>query len=119
MWECGNAIVGLIGIVERGELRNRKGSLRDRQGSIGLCFENQQLAILRDSYTQCAGFQEIWNCYIEGMKKGHRRYEVIRHGDSNYVRKYTINAILDTGWFRNLCVLLHFEITTILVRIKI
>ena len=31
MWECGNAIVGLIGIVERGELWNRKGASRDRR----------------------------------------------------------------------------------------
>ena len=32
MCECVNAIVGLIGMVERGELRNRKGSPRDRRG---------------------------------------------------------------------------------------
>ena len=32
MCECVNAIVGLIGMVERGDLWNRKGSPRDRRG---------------------------------------------------------------------------------------
>ena len=31
MCECVNVIVGLIGMVERGELWNRKGSPRDRR----------------------------------------------------------------------------------------
>ena len=31
MCECVNAIVGLIGMVERGDLWNRKGSPRDRR----------------------------------------------------------------------------------------
>lgn len=46
MCERVNAIVGLIGIVERGELWNRKGSPRDRRRIIGLWVENQQFAVL-------------------------------------------------------------------------
>lgn len=95
MCECVNVIVGLIGIIERGELWNRKGAPRDRRGvpsalptrttegspcyGVGLAdkdhrritdlwIENQQLAILYDSRAQCTGFQEICNCHKEGTK---------------------------------------------------
>ncbi len=69
MCERVNAIVGLIGMVERGELWNRKGSPRDRrriaEGSLtfGLKISNFYYKFF---LTQCAGFQEICNCHIEG-----------------------------------------------------
>lgn len=73
MCECVNAIVGLIGTEERGGVWNRKGSPRDRRAIASawptritdLWIENQQLAILFGSRTQCAGFQEICNCHKE------------------------------------------------------
>ena len=72
MCECVNVIVGLIGMVERGESWNRKGSPRGRrriaEGPPTFELKNQQLAILYDSCTQCTGFQEICNCHKEGTK---------------------------------------------------
>ena len=39
---------------------------KDRRGTINLWVENQRFAILCDSCAQCAGFQRICNCHIEG-----------------------------------------------------
>lgn len=39
---------------------------KDRRGITNLWVENQRLAILYDSYAQCANFQEICNCDIKG-----------------------------------------------------
>ena len=52
MRECGNAIVGLIGMVKRGELWNRNGSPRDRrrivEGSLtfGLKISDLQFCMI-------------------------------------------------------------------------
>ena len=52
MCECVNVVVGLIGIVERGELWNRNGSPRDRrriaEGSLifGLKISDLQFCII-------------------------------------------------------------------------
>ena len=77
MWECVNALVGLIGKmscgIEKGRRETVEGSSKDRRGITNLWVENQRLAILYDSYAQCAGFQGVCNCYIEGTKKAYRR----------------------------------------------
>ena len=39
---------------------------KDRREITSLGIENQQLVILFGSHTQCAGFQRICNCHIEG-----------------------------------------------------
>lgn len=39
---------------------------KDRRGITNLWIENQRLATLHDSYAQCAGFQGLCNCHIEG-----------------------------------------------------
>ena len=85
MCECVNAIVGLIGMVERSDLWNRKGSPIDRRGvpsawptrATDLWVENQQLAILHGLHAQYAGFQETCNCYKEGTTKGERMRECV------------------------------------------
>lgn len=57
MCECVNALVGLIVMVEGVELWNRKGTLRDRRGTVegpsrdrrrvvGLQGENQEVAVV-------------------------------------------------------------------------
>ena len=46
---------------------------RGRRRITDLWIENQQLAILYDSYAQCTGFQEICNCHIEGIYNPQRR----------------------------------------------
>lgn len=46
---------------------------KDRRRITGLWIENQQLAIMFGLHAQCAGFQEICNCYIEGAKNPRRR----------------------------------------------
>lgn len=74
MWECVNALVGLIGKmscgIEMGHRETVERLSKDRLGITNLWVENQRFAILYDSYAQCAGFQEICNCHIEGIKKG-------------------------------------------------
>ena len=54
--------------AQKGRRETVEGSSKDRRGITNLGVENQQLAILYDSRTQCAGFQEVCNCYIEGTK---------------------------------------------------
>lgn len=72
MWECVNALVWLIGKmscgIEMGHRETVEGSSKDRLGITNLWVENQQLAILFDSHMQCAGFQQVCNCYKEGGK---------------------------------------------------
>ena len=41
---------------------------KDRRRIANLWIENQQLAVLYDSHTQCAGFQRICNCHMEERK---------------------------------------------------
>lgn len=53
-----------IGYVLRKMVAERPS--KDRRRITNLWVENQQLAILHDSYAQCAGFQRICNCHIEG-----------------------------------------------------
>lgn len=73
MCERVNAIVGLIGIVERGELWNRKGSPRDRrrtaEGSLGfgLKISNLPSCIF---HTRNA---LVFRGYVIATKKAYRR----------------------------------------------
>ena len=46
---------------------------KNRRRITSLWVENQQLAILFGSHTQCTGFQEICNCHKEGTKNPRRR----------------------------------------------
>ena len=91
MCECVNAIVGLMGMVERGELWNRKGSPRDRRGvpsalptriavlwrrlgrqgslTFGLKISDLQFCMI---HTRNA---LIFNGYVITTKKAQRRHE--------------------------------------------
>jgi len=63
--------------------------------------ENQRLAILYDSRTQCTGFQEICNCHKEGTKwyavgladNPHRREKECRNSGMHYC----VNVLVNTG----------------------
>lgn len=46
---------------------------KDRRRITSLRIENQQLAIMFGLHAQCAGFQDICNCHIEGTKNPQRR----------------------------------------------
>ena len=78
MWECGNAIVGLIGIVERGELRNRKGSLRDRRETAegpprGHGLIALEISVLRSWHGILCSWL-VFSGFAKSTKKAQRRH---------------------------------------------
>lgn len=73
MCEYVNAIVGLIGMLERGELRNRKGSPRDRRK---IAEGSQTFRLKISNLPSCIIYMRnslVFRVYVIATKKARRR----------------------------------------------
>lgn len=87
MWECVNVIVGLIGMVERGESWNRKGSPRDRRRTTeGSPTFELKISNLPSCMTRVRNAL-VFKRYIIATKKAHRTHE---EGRKNVGMRYCV-----------------------------